>query len=72
MSGATLANYGFLGRPRKGDELFTRDLKLRIKERDEREAADTRTPVERWMGDPPADRSALERSKGPKGPSNRL
>jgi hypothetical protein len=34
-------------------------LKAREAERARREAADTRTEAERWLGDPPADRSAL-------------
>ena len=34
-------------------------LRLRLAERDAREAADTRTPAQVWLGDPPADRSAL-------------
>ena len=33
----------------------------RIAERDERLAADTRTDAQRWLGDPPANRSALAR-----------
>ena len=35
------------------------ELKKRLAEREQREAADTRTEVQRWLGDPPADRSAL-------------
>jgi hypothetical protein len=31
----------------------------RLAERDRREAADTRTEAERWLGDPPPSRSAL-------------
>ena len=31
----------------------------RFAERDTREARDTRTPAQRWFGDPPAGRSAL-------------
>jgi hypothetical protein len=34
-------------------------LGSRLQERDERQAADTRTEAQRWLGDPPADRSAL-------------
>ena len=34
-------------------------LKARLQERDQRQAADTRTEVQKWLGDPPADRSAL-------------
>jgi hypothetical protein len=38
------------------------DARARLQERDAREAADTRTPVQRWLGDPPANRSALAQS----------
>ena len=31
----------------------------RFAERDARQAVDDRTPAQRWLGDPPADRSAL-------------
>jgi hypothetical protein len=31
----------------------------RLAKREQREAADTRTEAERWLGDPPAERSAL-------------
>ena len=34
-------------------------LKSRLQERDQRQAADTRTELEKFLGDPPADRSAL-------------
>ena len=34
-------------------------LQARMQERDQREASDTRTEAQRWLGDPPADRSAL-------------
>jgi hypothetical protein len=34
-------------------------LALGSAERDRREAADTRTEAERWLNDPPPDRSAL-------------
>ena len=34
-------------------------LKARMAERDQRQAADTRTELEKFLGDPPADRSAL-------------
>jgi hypothetical protein len=37
-------------------------LKL-IQERDRLAAADTRTEAERWLGDPPRDRSALAQRK---------
>jgi hypothetical protein len=35
------------------------DLKIRIAERDRREAADSRTDAQKWLGDPPPARSAL-------------
>ena len=35
------------------------ELKSRFAERDRRLAADTRTEAEKWLGDPPASRSAL-------------
>ena len=35
------------------------DLKIRIAERDRREASDTRNEAEKYLGDPPRDRSAL-------------
>ena len=38
------------------------DVKLRLEERERREAADTRTEAQRWLNDPPPDRSALARS----------
>jgi hypothetical protein len=34
-------------------------IKARLAERDQRQATDTRTEAQRWLGDPPADRSAL-------------
>jgi hypothetical protein len=34
-------------------------LKARLQERDQREAADDRTPAARWLGDPAPERSAL-------------
>ena len=34
----------------------------RFAEREEREAADTRTEAQRWLNDPPPGRSALARS----------
>jgi hypothetical protein len=34
-------------------------LRIRLQERDRREASDTRTEAQRWLGDPPASRSAL-------------
>jgi hypothetical protein len=35
------------------------DIKSRMLERDRLAAADTRTEAQRWLGDPPLDRSAL-------------
>ena len=35
------------------------ELKTRLAERDRRRAADNRTEAEKWLGDPPPDRSAL-------------
>ena len=35
------------------------ELKKRLAKREQREAADTRTEVQRWLGDPPKHRSAL-------------
>jgi hypothetical protein len=35
------------------------DILARLIDKDQREAADNRTAAERWLGDPPADRSAL-------------
>ena len=35
------------------------EAKARLAERDEREAADTRTEVQRWLNDPAPGRSAL-------------
>jgi hypothetical protein len=34
-------------------------VEKRLAERDRRDAADTRTEAQRWLGDPPANRSAL-------------
>ena len=39
------------------------EVRLRLAERDAREANDNRTPAQRWLGDPPADRSALARAQ---------
>jgi hypothetical protein len=36
-----------------------REFADRCRERDQREATDTRSEIERWLGDPPRDRSAL-------------
>jgi|RhiMetdeSRZDD1v2_1073273.scaffolds.fasta_scaffold196662_4 hypothetical protein len=35
------------------------DVKKRFAERDHRQALDTRTAAEKWLGDPPPERSAL-------------
>jgi hypothetical protein len=35
------------------------DVKKRFAERDQRQATDTRSAAEKWLGDPPPDRSAL-------------
>jgi hypothetical protein len=35
------------------------DIKMLLIERDRREANDTRTPAQKWLGDPPPNRSAL-------------
>ena len=43
----------------KGRHVPAADVKVRLEERDRREAADTRTEAERWLGDPPPSRSAL-------------
>jgi hypothetical protein len=40
-------------------------LRERMRERDQREAGDTRSPAEKWLGDPPPDRSALAQAKRP-------
>ena len=41
------------------------EAEQRLAERDQREAADTRTAAQKWLNDPPPDRSALAR-----GPNN--
>jgi hypothetical protein len=41
------------------DRVPMRDLTSRLNEARARESADTRTEVQRWLGDPPRDRSAL-------------
>ena len=46
---------GFAGRHRDPPDV----LKARLQERDQRQAADTRTEVQKWLGDPPQSRSAL-------------
>jgi hypothetical protein len=38
------------------------DARQRMAERDERERADTRTPAQIWLNDPPPERSALAQS----------
>jgi hypothetical protein len=43
----------------KGRHVPAADLKIRLEEREAREAADTRTEAQRWLGDPPPSRSAL-------------
>jgi hypothetical protein len=50
-------------RTRMGDParpaISPNDVRWRFIERDRLAAADTRTPAQRWLGDPPPDRSAL-------------
>ena len=53
---------GIYRRPEKGRLIDPEDVRQRLAERDAREAADTRTEAQRWLGDPPADRSALAQS----------
>jgi hypothetical protein len=36
-------------------------LRSRVQERERREASDTRTEAQRWLGDPPLSRSALRK-----------
>ena len=58
-----------MGKPRKrGASAFIgigthpvdrNDVRERLAERDLRQAADDRTEAQRWLGDPPRDRSAL-------------
>jgi hypothetical protein len=36
-------------------------LRNRVQERDRREASDTRTEAQRWLGDPPPSQSALRK-----------
>ena len=40
-------------------------LRSREQEREQREASDDRTDVQRWLGDPPRNRSALASFKKP-------
>jgi hypothetical protein len=39
------------------------DVKKRFAERDRRQATDTRSAAEKWLGDPPRERSALAQRK---------
>jgi hypothetical protein len=39
------------------------DIKKRLADRDQRQATDTRSAAEKWLGDPPTDRSALAQRK---------
>jgi hypothetical protein len=41
------------------DRVDPAEAEKRLAEREAREAADTRTEAERWLGDPPPSRSAL-------------
>jgi hypothetical protein len=41
----------------------TSDVKIRLAERDQRQAADSRTEIERYLNDPPPDRHALAQRK---------
>jgi hypothetical protein len=49
-------------------------LRNRYAERDARQASDDRTDVQKWLGDPPANRSALAlgSQRAPGGPNNVL
>ena len=55
----------FVGKPKNGINRQPESrpnpdvVRQRLAERDAREANDNRTTAERWLGDPPADRSAL-------------
>jgi len=42
------------------------DFADRCRERDQRQAADGRTDLERWLGDPPIARSALAQYRQPR------
>src|SRR5262245_152244 len=46
------------------------DAAQRFAERDIREAADIRTPAQRWLNDPPPDRSALAQMAREQSPRN--
>jgi hypothetical protein len=48
-----------------------RDVAMRLAERDQREAADTRTEAQRWLGDPPLSESALAQRRDTK-PASRF
>jgi|RhiMetdeSRZDD1v2_1073273.scaffolds.fasta_scaffold53002_8 hypothetical protein len=60
-------------KPRKGAAVIVRfdrgvsrdDAKARLAERDQRQAADNRTPAEKWLNDPPQNRSALANRGSP-------
>jgi hypothetical protein len=41
------------------DRVDPAEVKKRLSEREAREAADTRTEAQKWLGDPPPSRSAL-------------
>ena len=41
------------------------DIKARLLEAAARERADTRTEAQRWLNDPPPDRSALAKRESP-------
>jgi hypothetical protein len=42
-----------------GQHVDRNALRERLADRDQRQATDTRTEGQRWLGDPPADRSAF-------------
>jgi hypothetical protein len=54
------------------ERIAAADLKARRDELRAREAADTRTPLQRWLGDPPPDRCALARETQHSVPRNAL
>ena len=41
------------------DRVSVDEAKARLEERDRREQSDHRTPAQRWLNEPPPDRSAL-------------
>ena len=45
--------------PLNDDEATAEDIAARVAERDARDAMDSRTPAQVWLGDPPGWRSAL-------------